>query len=139
MQLLSVDRNSARCKRTTVLGLERGFLATGTACLRAAEEALTHFDVDILVADAETLDDALGDLIGLAEERNAGVTTFLWSRMVLPHFDALTEAFPSLVAVLGEGIDPRVVIDLGVQYAVPLSSRYRRPRSKRNVPLPLAA
>ncbi|MEL7098572.1 MAG: hypothetical protein AAGM84_07070 [Pseudomonadota bacterium] len=120
MQLLVIDRDRARQERAVIAGLEAGYFATGTASLRVAEEVLTRTPVHLLLADVATLEDALGDTLGLAEERNAGVRCVLYSDHVALDHAELSGAFPGLVGVLGAGLDPLVALGLGAPRAAPV-------------------
>ena len=114
MQLLVIDRDSHRQERAVIAGLEAGFFATGTGSLCVAEEVLTRLPIDVLLADAETMEDALGDLLGLAEERNTDVRPVLFSTDVAGDLGALSEPFPSLAAVLDPRLDPALALRLGM-------------------------
>lgn len=117
MQVLIIDERTERRDRTMMAGLERNIFSTATANLAVGEEALTRLPVDILVASAGAFGDALGDLMGLAEERNAGLTTILWSQDVNWDLDTLSEAFPSLCAVLGNDVGPDLALRIGLSGA----------------------
>jgi len=120
MQLLVIDRDMNSQDSAVIAGLEAGYFATGTASLRVAEEVLTRLPVDVLLADAATLEDALGDTLGLAEDRNPGIRIVLFSdHVALDHAD-LSGAFPGLVGVLGAGLDPRIALGLAGPRAAPL-------------------
>lgn len=114
MQLLVVDRDIARQNAAVIAGLEAGLFTTGTASLQVAEEVLTRMPVGVLLADAGTLDDALGDLLGLAEDRNPGLCTVLYSTNVASDLGELPGAFPSLVAVLDPALPPSIALRLGL-------------------------
>ncbi|MEO0938473.1 MAG: hypothetical protein AAFY38_09990 [Pseudomonadota bacterium] len=148
MQLLVIDRDMVRLERAVMVGLGQGFFATGTGSLRVAEEVLTRMPVDLLMAEAETMEDALGDLLGLAEERNEGLRSVLLSQSVARHHDELADAFGSLVAVLDSSIDPAVALKMALPRASALRVRAAplmlRPddqlwRSQRSTTLEVAA
>lgn len=117
MQVLIIDEKTERRDRTMMASLERNIFATATANLAVGEEALTRLPVDVLVASADAFGDALGDLLGLAEERNAGLTTILWSQQVGWDLDMLSEAFPTLCAVLGTEVSPDLALQIGISGA----------------------
>ncbi len=114
MQVLIIDEKTERRDRTMMASLERNIFATATANLAVGEEALTRMPIDVLVASADAFGDALGDLLGLAEERNTGLTTVLWSQNVNWDLDTLSEAFPTLCAVLGTEVTPELAMQIGV-------------------------
>lgn len=114
MQVLIIDEKTDRRDRTMMASLERNIFATATANLAVGEEALTRLPVDVLVASADAFGDALGDLLGLAEERNSGLTTVLWSQNVNWDLDTLSEAFPTLCAVLGTEVTPELAMQIGL-------------------------
>ncbi|MEM6758245.1 MAG: hypothetical protein AAF601_02075 [Pseudomonadota bacterium] len=117
MQVLIIDERTERRDRTMMAGLERNIFSTATANLAVGEEALTRLPVDILVASSSAFGDALGDLLGLAEERNPGLTTVLWSQDVNWDLDMLSEAFPSLCAVLGDDVGADLALRIGLSGA----------------------
>ncbi|MEL6205494.1 MAG: hypothetical protein AAFR47_09305, partial [Pseudomonadota bacterium] len=114
MQLLVVDRDIARQEQAVIAGLEAGMFTTGTASLQVAEEVLTRMPVGVLLADAATLDDALGDLLGLAEDRNPGLRSVLYSTDLAGDLGELPDPFPSLVAVLDPALPPAIALRLGL-------------------------
>ena len=117
MQILIIDEKTERRDRTMMASLERNIFATATANLAVGEEALTRLPVDVLVASTDAFGDALGDLLGLAEERNPGLTTVLWSQNVGWDMDTLSEAFPTLCAVLGTEVTPDLALRIGLSGA----------------------
>ncbi|MEL6566246.1 MAG: hypothetical protein AAGK30_11260 [Pseudomonadota bacterium] len=139
MQVLIIDEKTERRDRTMMASLERNIFATATANLAVGEEALTRLPVDVLVASADAFGDALGDLLGLAEERNAGLTTVLWSQNVSWDLDTLSEAFPTLCAVLGTEVTPDLAMQIGLsgaQNALAHGIHAPLPRSPYPVPQP---
>ena len=135
MQVLIIDEKTERRDRTLMASLERNIFATATANLAVGEEALTRLPVDVLVASVDAFGDALGDLLGLTEERNAGLATVLWSQNVSWDLDTLAEAFPTLCAVLGTEVTPELAMQIGLsgaqssygQDAMPGQIRPRQP------------
>ena len=117
MLVLIIDDKTERRDRTMMASLERNMFATATANLAVGEEALTRLPVDILIASTDAFGDALGDLLGLAEERNAGLSTILWSQNVGWDMDTLSEAFPTLCAVLGTEVTPDLAMQIGLSGA----------------------
>ena len=53
----------------------------------------------------------------MAEERNPGLTTVLWSQDVNWDLDTLAEAFPSLCAVLGDDVGADLALRIGLSGA----------------------
>lgn len=140
MQVLIIDEKTERRDRTMMASLERNIFATATANLAVGEEALTRLPIDVLVASADAFGDALGDLLGLAEERNAGLTTILWSQNVDWDLDTLSEAFPTLCAVLGTEVTPDLAMQIGLsgaQSTVTHDHLSSQIRARHPVPQPL--
>ena len=117
MQVLIIDDKTERRDRTMMAALERNIFVTATANLAVGEEALTRLPVDVLLASSSALGDALGDMLGLAEERNSGLVTVLWSHHVDWDMDTLSEAFPTLCAVLGTEVSADLALRLGLSGA----------------------
>ncbi|WP_299687362.1 hypothetical protein [uncultured Tateyamaria sp.] len=136
MQVLIIDEKTDRRDRTMMASLERNIFATATANLAVGEEALTRLPVDVLVASADAFGDALGDLLGLAEERNTSLTTVLWSQNVGWDMDTLAEAFPTLCAVLGTEVTPELAIRIGLSGAQTAMTQQFQPTSAR-APFPV--
>ena len=139
MQVLIIDEKTERRDRTMMASLERNIFATATANLAVGEEALTRLPVDVLIASTDAFGDALGDLLGLAEERNTGLTTVLWSQNVSWDLDTLAEAFPTLCAVLGTEVKPELALRLGVAGALSAISQEQQDAPQMRPPFPVPA
>lgn len=113
MQALLIDTNSIRLERTMIAWMNAGLHVTGSASIAVAETCLLRMPVDVLLIEKDSVGDALGDTIGMAEELNPNVITVLLSDDVDTDLSELSEHFDSLHAVMGPDIVPDMLARLG--------------------------
>jgi len=118
-QALIVDHRTDRLNRSLVSWINAGFTATGSASLVVAETCLDRVKVDILVVERETLGDALGDMLGMAEERNPDVVSLLRTDDLATDLADLPQHFPSLHGILCQEVAPDIVTLMGLASRAP--------------------
>ena len=104
MQALVIDHCARRLAQSQIALMQAGFQVTGSDQVDVIEACLTLQSVDLLVVEKDTLDDALGDTIGFAEERNPSLATILFSDTVDADMDVLPGEFRSLHCILALSI-----------------------------------
>lgn len=114
MQALIIDREASRLDHCQIALMNAGVQVTGTGSLTVAETCIARLGVDLLVIEKTTLGDALGDTLGMAEDRNPHLVTILRTPDVAEDQDALAPYFGSLHAVLGHDVSNEVAIKLGL-------------------------
>ena len=114
MQALIIDNVTNRLNRHMIAFLEAGMQVTGTASIAVAETCLNQMPVDVLMVHGDSVGDALGDLIGMAEDGNQQLVSILLSSGVNTDTDDLPDHFPSLHCVLGETVPSALVARLGL-------------------------
>ena len=114
MQALIIDKEAARLDHSQISLMEAGIYVTGTASVHVAEICISRMAVDLLVIEKSTVGDALGDLLGIAEERNPFLVSILRTSDVGGDHDELSPHFPSLHCVLGEDVSNDFAVQLGL-------------------------
>lgn len=114
MQALIIDREAARLDHCQIELMNAGVQVTGTGSLLVAETCIKRMTVDLLVIERTTICDALGDTLGMAEDRNPHLVTILRTPDVGSDQDNLSPCFPSLHCVVGQEVSNEVAIKLGL-------------------------
>lgn len=114
MQALIVDTMTSRRDHSLIKLMEAGVHVTGTGSVAVAETCILRLGVDLLVVDKATVGDALGDILGMAEERNPFVVSILRTPDVTVDQDELSPHFPSLHCVVGTDVPSAMAVKLGV-------------------------
>ncbi len=112
MQALIVDNRAPRMDEHVLACICAGMQVTGTANIAVAEACLSHNKIDLLIADEWTLQDALGDFIGMAEDLQPGIATFLQSHQTDTLMDELPQHFPSLHGVVSADLPVETILQL---------------------------
>ncbi len=127
MQALIIDREAARLDHCQIALMNAGVQVTGTGSLLVAETCIKRLVVDLLVIEKSTIEDALGDTLGMAEDRNPNLVTILRTTDVAEDQEDLAPYFPSLHCVVGEDVSNEVAINLGLASLRAQISRFVRP------------
>ena len=127
MQALIIDREAARLDHCQIALRNAGVQVTGTGSLLVAETCIKRLVVDLLVIEKSTIEDALGDTLGMAEDRNPNLVTILRTTDVAEDQEDLAPYFPSLHGVVGEDVSNEVAINLGLASLRAQISRFVRP------------
>ncbi|WP_299654272.1 hypothetical protein [uncultured Tateyamaria sp.] len=130
MQALIIDREAARLDHCQIALMNAGVHVTGTSSLLVAETCINRMKVDLLVIEKTCVGDALGDTLGMAEDRNPYLVSVLRTPDVGADHDALSAHFPSLHCILGQDVSNTVAIKLGLaslRSRVTQSARPARP------------
>ncbi|MFL4470731.1 hypothetical protein ACERZ8_12870 [Tateyamaria armeniaca] len=114
MQALIIDTQAARLDHSLMALMEAGIHVTGTGSLLVAETCISRLGVDLLVMDKTTVGDALGDTLGMAEDRNPHLVSILRTSDVAADQDELSPHFPSLHCVVGQDVSNEVAVKLGL-------------------------
>jgi len=114
MQALIIDREATRLDHCQIGLMNAGVQVTGTGSLLVAETCIARLGVDLLVIEKSTISDALGDTLGMAEDRNPDLVSILRTSDVAEDQDELAPYFPSLHYVLGQDVSNEVAIQLGL-------------------------
>jgi len=114
MNALIIDRQAARLDHCQIALMNAGLQVTGTGSLLVAETCIARMGVDLLVIEKATAGDALGDVLGMAEDRNPHLVAILRTPDVEGDQDSLSPHFPSLHCVLGHDVSNEVAIKLGL-------------------------
>lgn len=114
MQALIIDREAARLDHCQIALMNAGLQVTGTGSLLVAETCITRLGVDLLVLEKTTIGDSLGDILGMAEDRNPDLVTVLRTQDVGADQDALSPHFPSLHCVVGQDVSNEVALKIGL-------------------------
>jgi hypothetical protein len=114
MQALIIDREAARLDHSLITLMEAGIQVTGTGNVQVAETCINRMGVDLLVIEKDTIGDALGDTLGMAEERNPYLVSILRTSNVGEDHEELSPYFPSLHCVVGLDVPNDVAVKLGV-------------------------
>jgi len=114
MQALIIDRKASRLDHCQIALMQAGVQVTGTGSLLVAETCILRLGVDLLVIEKSTVGDALGDTLGMAEDRNPNLVSILRTPDVAEDQDALSPHFASLHCVVGEDVSNEVAIKLGL-------------------------
>jgi len=114
MHALIIDNTQSRLDHSLITLMEAGVQVTGTGSLVVAETCILRMGVDLLVIEKSTIGDALGDILGLAEERNPLLVSVLRTADVGPDQEELTPHFPSLHCVVGQDVPNEIAVKLGV-------------------------
>lgn len=133
MQALIIDQEATRLDDSLIGLMQAGIQVTGTGNLLVAETCISQFGVDLLVIEKTTIGDALGDTLGMAEDRNPYLVSILRTPDVVADQDELSDHFPSLHCVVGLDVPNAVAVKLGLA-----SLRAQMPRAvagARSVPL----
>ncbi len=113
MQALLIDMNPRRLERTMIAWMNAGLQVTGSASIQVAETCLLRMPVDVLLIEKDSIGDALGDTIGMAEELNPNVITVVLTDDVNTDLDELPQHFGSIHAVIGPDIVPDMLARMG--------------------------
>ncbi|APX11857.1 hypothetical protein [Tateyamaria omphalii] len=114
MQALIIDRQADRLDQSQIALMNAGVQVTGTGSLLVAETCIQRLCVDLLVIEKSTIADALGDTLGMAEDRNSHLVSILRTPDVGEDHDALSPHFPSLHCIVGQDVSNEVAIKLGL-------------------------
>lgn len=114
MQALIIDKEAARLDHSLISLMEAGIYVTGTASVQVADICISRMAVDLLIIEKDTVGDALGDLLGIAEDRNPHLVSILRTADVAGDQDDLSPHFNSLHCVLGEEVSNTVAVQLGL-------------------------
>ncbi|WP_299140359.1 hypothetical protein [uncultured Tateyamaria sp.] len=146
MQALIIDRQAARLDHCQIALMNAGVQVTGTGSLLVAETCITRMGVDLLVIEKTTIGDALGDTLGMAEERNPNLVAILRTPDVADDQDSLSPHFPSLHCVVGQDVSNEVAIKLGLaslraqatRSVMPARAVRLAPKTVKAMPVPAA-
>ncbi|MEX0367923.1 MAG: hypothetical protein AB3N22_17790 [Ruegeria sp.] len=127
MQALIIDREAARLDHCQIALMNAGVQVTGTGSLLVAETCIARLGVDLLVIEKSTIGDALGDTLGMAEDRNPHLVSILRTADVAEDQDALSPHFASLHAVVGQDVSNEVAIKLGLASLRAQATRSAKP------------
>ena len=155
MQALVLDKDTQRLDQSLIALMKAGIHVTGTSSIRVAETCITRMCVDLLVFEKSTVGDALGDTLGMAEDRNPHLVSILRTLDVEGDQDDLTPYFPSLHCILGLNVPSCVAVkfalaSLRAQMTVSIFQSKARPAKRKralasqtpliaHVPMPRAA
>lgn len=114
MQALIIDREAARLDHCQIALMNAGVQVTGTASVLVAETCISRLGVDLLVIEKSSIADSLGDILGMAEERNPHLVSILRTADVAGDQDELSPYFPSLHCVVGQSVSNEIAIKLGL-------------------------
>ena len=139
MQALIIDAANERLDRHMIAYMEAGLQVTGTSNIEVAETCLSQMPVDLLMVHGDSVGDALGDLIGMAEDGNPRLVSLLLSSVVRADTDDLPDHFPSLHCVLGESVPSALAARLGLASLMrrPLRFATFAPDTPRSAPAPM--
>lgn len=133
MQALIIDREAARLDHCQIALMNAGVQVTGTGSLLVAETCIKRLGVDLLVIEKSTIGDALGDTLGMAEDRNPNLVAILRTPDVAQDQDALSPHFASLHCVVGQDVSNEVAIKLGLASLRSQGTRVADPAPARRV------
>lgn len=114
MQALIIDKEAARLDHSLMTLMKAGIQVTGTGSLPVAETCISCLGADLLVMERETVGDALGDILGMAEDRNPYLVSILRTPDVGKDQDELSPHFASLHCVVGQDVPNAVAVKLGL-------------------------
>ena len=127
MQALIIDRQADRLDHCQIALMNAGVQVTGTGSLLVAETCIQRLGVDLLVIEKSTIGDALGDMLGMAEDRNRHLVSILRTPDVSEDQDALSPHFPSLHCIVGQDVSNEVAIKLGLASLRAQATRSAKP------------
>ena len=114
MQALIIDKEADRLDQSLIELMKAGIHVTGTSSIKVAEICITRMCVDLLVIEKSSVGDALGDTLGMAEERNPYLVSVLRTADVPGDQDGLTPHFPSLHCVVGQDVSNSMALKIGL-------------------------
>lgn len=127
MQALIIDREAKRLDHSLISLMQAGVQVTGTGSLLVAETCIKHMGVDLLVIEKSTIGDALGDTLGMAEDRNPHLVAVLRTPDVARDQDELSGHYASLHCVVGQDVPNEVAVKLGLASLRARITRTTRP------------
>lgn len=136
MHALIIDQNANLLDECQMTLMNAGLQVTGTRSVHVAETCIQRVGVDLLVMERMTVVDALGDLLGLAEDRNPNLVTVLRTQDVAQDQDALVPHFASLHCVIGLEVLPEMAMIIGLASLRAQVGAARLPPRPARVPQP---
>lgn len=132
MHCLIVDTQADRLDDSMIAFLNAGVQVTGTSSLPVAKACLRRNEIDVLLIDHCLRNPKHLELVRMAEQRNPDLVTLLVSSNVMRDFETQTLAFSSIQSVLGEDVDPCLMVKMALGSA----ARHHIAPARRMTPTP---